>query len=581
MSEPQTKEQARNAIEEILSALGVARVVCVDDTYSDEPTLEDVLVAARLEPDILKDVLPELGGSIPDDQDVLRNKIRLLWTEFDSKMKLIQTMHILAAERRTGNANPDDPGNASILAELVPKTMLQTLSPKEWEVHCNRLLEEDLKYRTLFLFDQNLSQAGGEMEGGIKIIASLLARADVENLICGLLTHTVTPEEQPEKWEELSKTYNIPRDRFLVIPKLYLSKDPILFAQVMKLVALSPDFTQLKRKTSEIIIEASSKATDSVDAINIYDLDHMVFRVSTDEGLWEPDMLFRLHALFHRLESRKMATQRGELEKIAGRLRLVSHIPTDTAFKIASATWNIQKKDVYESEDYLNENYLPLELGDIFIKTGKDSKKRYILLAQPCDLMVRNDGKREPEIVHVPIAEITSSRPYYGVELAYYGNPNEQWFVNLRQVHQIPVWLLDLCVFNNDGSATMSLTEEAPDAIRPSWKRRYVLLQKQVAHRLKLLDALSLVKGEDPKLVRAKQKLKSELMVDILNMGIFKGKLVSKKGENRVVFNCSRIGRLSRDRAFGLLMGYTGFLCRPAYEVSLDNKHQKGAEDCV
>ena len=57
------------------------------------------------------------------------------------------------------------------------------------------------------------------------IISSLLAGKNPA-LICGLLTHTVTPEDQPQKWVELSKTHNIPRDRFLVVPKRHISKDP-------------------------------------------------------------------------------------------------------------------------------------------------------------------------------------------------------------------------------------------------------------------------------------------------------------------------------------------------------------------
>ena len=166
------------------------------------------------------------------------------------------------------------------------------------------------------------------IEGGIRIIASLLAGDDTGSLICGLLTHTVTPETQPQQWEDLSKAHGIPRDRFVVIPKLHLSKAPILFAQLLKFAALSPDFTELKKKTKEIIAEAAATAANRVEEVSIYDLDHIVFQVSANEGLWEPDMLFRLHAMFHRSESRRLAHDGGALEAIAANLRKVSGIPT-------------------------------------------------------------------------------------------------------------------------------------------------------------------------------------------------------------------------------------------------------------
>ena len=51
------------------------------------------------------------------------------------------------------------------------------------------------------------------------------------------------------------------------------------------------------------------------------------------------------------------------------------------------------------------------------------------MLAQPCDLMVRNDGKRHPEITHVPMAEVVVSTepPRQATEMSYFGdNANER-----------------------------------------------------------------------------------------------------------------------------------------------------------
>jgi len=440
MSDPQIIDQARDAVGRILAALQITRVVCVDDAYEDEPSVEEVIVAAgRLDSETLKKSLPEIGSTIPDNQEVLKEHIRRLWSELKEPTRLKRAEAILSAARlRNDDAGADDLGDASILADVIGEDKLITLSPKEWDEQRAALLEqgrESTEQRTLFLFDRDLSTNGGDSEGGIKIIASLLANGATGNLICGLLTHTVTPEEQTEKWIELSDTYSIPRDRFLIIPKQHLSKDPILFAQTLKLVALSPDFTELKQRTKDIIAKAATTAASRVDEVSIFDLDHIVFRVSADEGLWEPDMLFRLHSLFHRLESRRLAHEGGELEEIAGRLRAVSEIPTKCAtFTPPSNAWRIQREELYEFELHIN------QIGDIFERVDATSEKRYILLAQPCDLMVRSDGRRHPELDRVPLVEVVCAEkaPNYAEELPYFGSsPAERWYVKLKRVHQV------------------------------------------------------------------------------------------------------------------------------------------------
>lgn len=571
MADPQTIDigQARSAIALILNALSVSRVVCVDDTYEDAASVEILIVAAgSLDSAVLLDLLPEIGN-VPEDQDVLKEHLRRLWNDFNAETRLDRAEKILAAARLKDNAGTDDMGDASILGELIPSEMFLTLSPKQWDERREELVQEQGGGKTLFLFDQDLSKTGYEAEAGIKIIASLLARNDTGNLICGLLTHTITPESQSRRWQELSDQYQIPRDRFLIVPKQHLSKDPLLFAQTLKWIALSPDFVNLKEKAKKIIADASSAAADRVEAISIYDLDHIVFQVSAAEGLWEPDMLFRLHALFHRLESRRLAHEGGELEIIASRLRSVSHIPTNAKIAPASSTWEIQRSELYETGDYVNKNHLPLEMGDIFEKTGSESKKRYVLLAQPCDLMVRNDGKRHPELVHVPVAEVVpaSEQPPYATELGYFGaDSSERWYVKLKQIHQVRVCLLDLCVMNEDGSATLDIDLTPPDPIRPAWKARYGILARLFRSRLNRLKSLSPVAGESREIAAFKEKLRSELVGDLLNEGLFKGSMVEKDGHHRIAYNCRRIDRLFGARSFGLLMDYTSCLGRPAYD---------------
>ena len=389
-----------------------------------------------------------------------------VWEQLDPAVQAERGQAVVVAARRSDGNETDDVADVSILGQLIPEDRLVSLSPAQWESQEDQLLQDSKDQHTLFLFDQDFSTAGGDSEGGIKIIASLLTRNDTEGLICGLLTHTVTPETQPQQWADLSNAHGIPRDRFVVIPKLHLSKAPILFAQTLKFAVLSPNFTELKRKTTDIIAAAATVAADRVENVSIYDLDHIVFQVSADEGLWEPDMLFRLHTMFHRQESRRLAHDGDALEAIAAKLRSVSGIPTmRDLLPPPDSAWALQREELYEFEEHINKNLLPLELGDIFERVGADSVKKYILLAQPCDLMVRGDGKRHPELHRVPLAEVVpgDKAPYYSEEMPYFAtSPAKKWFVKFKTVHFVRSSLLDLCVFNKDGLAKMIFDGNAP-----------------------------------------------------------------------------------------------------------------------
>ncbi len=564
-------QQAKTTVEKMLNALGVARVVYVDDWNTTTPTVEDTIAAAlTIETAVLQPLFPELGESPPDDLDILRKKIRDVWATLGADVQTVRGKAIIAAARRHDGDETDDAADIAVLEQIIPRDRLVSLSPSEWEEQRAQLLQESQDARTLFIFDRDLSRAGGDPESGIKIIASLLARNDTGSLICGLLTHTVTPETQPAQWESLSRAHGIPRDRFVVIPKRYLSKAPILFAQTLKFAALSPDFTELKSKTKEIIVAAATVAADRVEKVSIYDLDHIVFQVSADEGLWEPDMLFRLHAMFHHLESRRLAHDGGALEAIAAKLRTVSGIPTRSdLLPTPGSAWALQREELYEFDDHINKNHLPLELGDIFERVGGDSVKKYILLAQPCDLMVRGDGKRHPELHRVPLAEVVPAdkTSNYSEEMPYFDtSPAKKWFVKLKSVHFVRGFLLDLCVFNQDGVVKLTVDGNAPSGIRPAWKARHDILSRFWNRAVRKADMLTPVANESQAVTQVKQKIAGDLGGLLFDDDLFKGRLAEAGGVRSVTYNCKRVGRLSRARAIGLLMSYTATLGRPAYD---------------
>ena len=135
MSDSRSIEQARVAIEEILEVLQISRVICVDDNYKSGVQLEDVLIeACSLDGDKLKEVFPELGESIPDDEDVRKKQIRKLWPDLDKTVRDTRGNRILVETRlKSGKNVEDDDADTAIMGELIPQEKLQTLSPSQWK----------------------------------------------------------------------------------------------------------------------------------------------------------------------------------------------------------------------------------------------------------------------------------------------------------------------------------------------------------------------------------------------------------------------------------------------------------------
>jgi hypothetical protein len=574
MAEAPALVTARSAVSELLQRLGIDRVVCVDDIYARKWTIDDVQAAQLdLPAEELIAVLPEIGENIPDDRDVRRERFRQTWTNLDAAAQEDRAQKILGSARTKHAGGQDDPGDASILQEIIGAERLLQLAPDDWTNQEAQLLGTAAQGRLLVLFDQDLSQAGGSATGGMALVKNVLAKDASGSLLCGLLTHTATPQNQYEKWQEYAGGSEVDPDRFVVVPKGWLSQDPVGFARMLKLVALSPDCKRLKGRIKDIIDSVTTDAAKEIDAISVFDFDHVVFRACHKEGLWEPEMLFRLHGIFHRTTVRTKAHQDAELGEMLKRLRHVSLIPTDSDAAPAPTSWRLQQREMYESAEYVNGLHLPIDVGDIFEKTEGGSTKAFLLLGQPCDLMVRSDGKRAPDIADVTLVEIAAAdapKPYSEL-LPYYGkDTGVKHYVLFRRVHFVDPCVLDLCVFNTDGAAKIDASGACPAGLMPAWEQRYEVLRKRADGLLRRYEKFAEGKLTDKGML---DTVRSELIKafppPIGNSGIFKASIALSAGSRTISFNCKRVQRLYRPRALALVLQYAACVSRPAFDRDL------------
>ena len=90
--------QAQDAVNSILSVLNINHVVNVDDANENEPRIEDVIAGTLgLDGDAQLELFPEIGDSLPDDQDILSSRIRGIWKQLSPEIQQDRGKAVLAA----------------------------------------------------------------------------------------------------------------------------------------------------------------------------------------------------------------------------------------------------------------------------------------------------------------------------------------------------------------------------------------------------------------------------------------------------------------------------------------------------
>ena len=560
-------EEARESIQELFQKLAIERVICVDDEYAHEK-LGDIIVLIKSQgPEILKQV-PQLE-SIPftTDEDIMVERISSEWTQLDETTQ--DNIHKRILEIQDGAEK--DPQFASVLDELLTGHEFLKFPLEEWEIRKASLLEEARDRKTLFLFDQNFEREGRSTTEGIRLIKSVLSSPQGAELMCGLLTHTSSSEAEHNRWQEISKEYDIELHRFVFVSKYRLTQDIMSFARMVKLTLLSKSCEDLKKKISAVIDESHRAAQDEIDQISVYDFEHIVFKSSDVEGIWEPDTLFRVFQLFQKGKVREKIRSEQELREIASRIRSVSAIATESAESPKHSSWKIRRLEIYEDAEYLNGFHIPIELGDIFEVVPTSNK--YILLAQPCDLMIRSNGRRAYELDEAIIAKIKGPsgdsnqrlREHF-FELPYFDKTTgDSHYVSLRELQTVKLHILDLCVYRKDGLAMLKLGDSYPAEALPTWKEHYKKTVSKLAEKtiVRFREASEALTGKGVPQHVANAILK-QVVPGFSNNNLVEGSV--DLTESSLSFPIKRVGRLNQSQAAAMLTKYANFYSRAAFE---------------
>ena len=581
MASTDTIETLRTHARKLFENIGVSRIIVVDDEYSTA-NVEDLL-------GICAEIGPTLSAELPHLNEVEFDAPRAIWTdrvrEAWESLEVTRRQELMASARAAGAAEPplvtsdnmveeiDDATAASSMEDLLnglEDCEYITLSFGEWNLRSVSFLADENASSTVLLFDRDFSQEDeGTANGGFELIREAQA---TEMGYCGLISHTIQKDSEYNAWLELPEEHNLDRDRFVIISKARLTgdaEDYYGFLGMLRLVVLNDRIKVVKSRTWSIFQDSVDKAKEAMGRLSVLDFDNMVFESSRREGVWEPDTLFRIFSILMRREA-GLRLHEDEISSVVAQTRSVSDMPEEIAEAVREASpsraaLRIQRFELYESGDDLNRSYAPIELGDIF--ETESNRKRYILLAQPCDLMVRSKGKRSYDAKlgrTAALVELVEKKPRDAMsweELPFYDNQiGQSAFAKFSKAHQVQLAVLDLCAISADGSATIQLDAASPELLIAPWKVRYKELSRIFKTAHGLWESL--------------EEKQVNLQLKLLTMPTFSTtvRVDAAVHGKTVQYSLKRVMRLRQPRSGALLTRFAQYQARAAFEHEFDQR---------
>ena len=556
--------ETRRAVGELLDIADITEVICVDDMYGSMP-IDAVLEACARMPDEAWSRLPHVGQFVSiEDKETRRDAVREHWNEL-SGVNQKSVSDAIRHERDAANFALDQL-SVPALDAIMAGRHLSKLTLADWRAKKSSL-KGSSSPRTLVLFDQDMRYGGGVEDQGIQEVEAIVRGSDYPNIVAGVVTHGKTIDEELGEWQRLSTEHNLGPDRWLLTSKQRLSEDPPGFALMMKLTLLSGPCRTMKDRVMKSIRSSLDSASEKLDRLSVYDFEHVALRCPYSEGTWEPDMLVRLFGIYQRKHALPAMKADTGLDVALAKARLLSAVVTMPQTPPQQSSANIQRAEMYEEQDIVNTLHLPIELGDIFERTTSSGNNRYILLANACNLMVRANGQRSGPVKEAILATIRTvgstelkSAPARYAELLYLDlTEAKRWFVDFKLVHSVRLDVLDMCVFSDEGWASLSATSRCPEGVIPPWAKRHEKLRIAIER----VVSKCTVNSSDI----CVPDLQTALELSSSNFGLLQPTI--DKATMTLTYNVRRTGRLCRARAEAMLAACASYHARPAFEQDI------------
>jgi hypothetical protein len=567
---------ARTRLAQLFAHLKIVKIIFVDDKaelQTDAGAVIKVLAANPAAGQALGGFFP--GVVLTIENDALQEQVSARLAGLDAE-GLAALRGVLSAQG--GDAAEREAGGR--LQDLLPDaTMAHLLTPHAWHERRAELIAECTEEgRTLFLFDQDLEVQDTSLgfTKGSEIIQDMAEKEKAgfgTRWFCGMLTHTVQKGDEVTSWRGLAKSEKLDLRLFMPIAKTTLDDAPAFYGAVYRTL-INTYCQTMKTLAQDAFGEALKDALERFADLDPIDFEHMVVKSSEDEGVSELETLIRVYGIIQKDQVKSQILQQarvGEFTAAARTAKDIADIGRALSASSQERLHKLRREELYESDQLVNGYYDPLRNGDLFEIDEGDDMRLWVLVAQPCDLMVRSNGKRVREenfkvavlapLRTRPLGEAAGAKDGLSFALEHYDHDGAQsGIVQFADATPANLQVLDLAVFNKDGRCHLSAAAD-PALSLPSraWEKRDAELRKHFGKVTTRIEAARQA-HKDP--------VANLLAAAIIPRGAPK-KAFEKYGSydgGAFTYPIRRSGRIRDPLATSLLTAYSRFLARDAYE---------------
>ncbi|MEE7492283.1 hypothetical protein [Methylobacterium oryzae] len=481
-----------------LRCLGADRVIWIDDHFNETPPLLAHMLVANLE---LTEAcaFPEFARAFAEDTDDAdpAGAIQAVLETLEQVRRDEMTEIFLRRQQE---------------AEGVPTRELPT---GIFERACALLgVHEDDRW-SFQGYQAKLRTAHADGDGGIAYIVDLKDTdavpgagkrgLDVLRNLAGLkskatafiLTHEATIAEEAQRETEyqadlrdLGVLSGVP---ICVVSKQRLADGDIENEEMEEVLRVAVKRAGLRKSVHEVLVRAEEEvkasfrgAAEALLRVTPEKLDDHVVERGYQEGVSELHVIERALTARMSQQIRTMFGHDPQVRLSIDRLRNLRAVPlrhiSDAPDPDLTA---FRKAEIWEGEELINAAFAPIACGDVFeidtseASTKTVSKRRFILIGQPCDLMLRPGKSRMPQTgILIPLKvkpsrDAPAARDGEADEGAVKSYPlpftldDEALVCDLREAAPVQLSILDLASFRADGFVRFERGQKAVTGLLP------------------------------------------------------------------------------------------------------------------
>jgi hypothetical protein len=570
-------DDPKTLLAKIFSQLAIGNCVLIDDLAQPDIEFSNIYKLIISNSEIIQQIEPIFPNvDFKAEENIW---VAQLSDDFENGSSI--NKHEVAKIIAANSDISDESRDLMKLGDLLPNGIIpEIISPFEWHQRKTELLEQATENkRTLFLFDQDLKIEGEglDFKSGadiIKGLAETVPQAFGERWFCGMLSHTLNKGDEVNKWRELADTHGIKLEHFMPISKQNLTDINDFFESIYRTI-INIHCEKIKNAVSLSYKNALDTAICRLYDLDPIDFEHIILKSSEKEGVSELETMIRLYSILHRDGVKQELLKKTTFDQFSNSLSFIKSVSAIHRLRPKDVRlYSLRHEELYESELLVNSHHDPLRNGDIF-ELNDNPENIYVLIAPPCDLMVRKDGKRSREDnfkigIIAPITieqDINNSKTKNShFILPQIFSENDRFgIVEFSKATTADLQIFDLAVLNADGKCYINPEKIITKFPTRSWEKRSKnILAKKFKKVLTQIEDMLNNHGE------ALAKQFSDILIPrpsqsktFITLGTYENKTFT--------YPIKRIGRLRDPLASMLLSAFSRFLARDAFEVDYAN----------